>query len=119
MKLISLVIPISLFVSACAPQSPNGVSRPSISSNPRTYLRSFPLGKISEDELLQYVGAPTRSHESGSKRFLTYDVATKHNPGVLEYTYVVQGGVVQDVTYTNAGNFFGAVQKESASSLQR
>lgn len=119
MKLLLLAVPVALLTASCAPQSAHGVSRPSISSNPRSYLRSFPLGKITEGEILQFVGSPTRTHESGNQRFLTYDVATKHNPGVLQYTYVIQGGVVQDVTYTNAGNFFGAIQKETASSLQR
>lgn len=119
MKPILITLTFLFAVVSCAPQSPNGVSRPSISTNPRSYLRSFPLGKISEDEIMNYVGAPTRTAESGGKRYLTYDVATSHNSGVLEYTYVVQGGVVQDVTYTNAGNFFGAIQKESARSLQQ
>jgi hypothetical protein len=119
MKLHPVIIPLFLFASGCAPQSPSGVIRPSISSDPRSYLRGFPLGKVTEDELLQQVGSPTRTHVNESKRLLTYDIATKHNPGVLEYTYVIQKNVVQDVTYTNAGNFFGVVQRESASSLQR
>jgi len=119
MKILSVLLSSCFLAISCAPQSSNGVSRPSISTNPRSYLRSFPLSKISEDEIIQYVGAPTRTLEAGGKRYLTYDVATSHNPGVLEYTYIVQNGLVQDVTYTNAGNFFGAIQKESAQSLQR
>lgn len=119
MKTLFIALSTTLLIPSCAPQSANGVSRPSISTNPRSYLRSFPLRVTTENEVLSYVGAPTRTHEGGGNRYLTYDIATSHSPGVLEYTYVVQRGHVEDVTYTNAGNFFGAIQKESAQNLQK
>jgi len=99
-------------------KSPSGVSRPGLSTNPRGYLRNFPLGKVPADEVIQYVGTPDKSYTLAGRDYIAYDIEPKQGNGKIEYTYIVKDGVVVDVTYLNSGNFFGVTQRESASELQ-
>jgi hypothetical protein len=99
-------------------KSPNGVYRPSLSTNAKSYLRNFPLAKVPAEEVVQYVGAPDKSYSLGGKDYVTYDIEPKGGKGTIEYTFVVKDGVVVEVTYLNSGNFFGVTQHESALKLQ-
>jgi hypothetical protein len=118
-KLFVVAALASLPIAATASdKSPNGVYRPSLSTNARSYLRSFPLAKVPADEVVQYVGAPDKTYSLGGKDYVTYDIEPKGGRGTIEYTFVVKDGVVVEVTYLNSGNFFGVTQHESAVSLQ-
>ena len=114
------MVVIALFIVGCATGrvSENGIYRPSLSTYPRPYLKSFPLDKISEAELIEYVGMPDKTYSSGSAKYFTIDIGSKNSNGKIEYTYIISSGVVHNVTYVNAGNFFGVTQNESARLLQ-
>lgn len=98
-------------------KSANGVYRPTLSTNPKKYLREFQLGKAAIDEVVQYVGTPDKTFSLGSSDFVTYNIDPDDN-GVIEYTFEIRDGVVVNVTYLNSGNFFGVTQRESAKALQ-
>ena len=106
------------FFAMASDKSPNGVYRPSLSTNAKAYLRSFPLAKVSAEEVVQYVGAPDKTYSLGGKDYVTYDIEPKGGKGTIEYTFVVKDGVVVELTYLNSGNFFGVTQHESAVALQ-
>ncbi|MGO1003239.1 hypothetical protein [Lysobacter sp. CA196] len=99
-------------------KSVNGVYRPTLSTNPKKYLRDFPLGKIATEEIIQYVGSPDKNFSLNGSDFVTYNISPKQTSGVIEYTFEIRGGIVINVTYLNSGNFFGATQRESAKELQ-
>lgn len=98
--------------------SPNGVYRPTLSTSARSYLKKFPLNRVSPDEIVQYVGTPDKTANVAGSDYLTYNIEPKSGSGVIEYTFIVKDGVVVNVTYLNSGNFFGVTQRESAIQLQ-
>ncbi|MEW9571537.1 hypothetical protein ABQJ54_07225 [Rhodanobacter sp. Si-c] len=98
--------------------SPNGVYRPTLATNARSYLKKFPLNRVSPDEIVQYVGTPDKTASIAGSDYLTYNIEPKKGNGIIEYTFIVKGGVVVNVTYLNSGNFFGVTQRESAVQLQ-
>lgn len=94
------------------------LKRPTLSNNPRTYLKKIPLdGSISVDDVLSSIGTPDKTFERAGQEYLTYNISPKSN-GVIEYTYVIKDGKLIDATYVNSGNFFGVTQRESAKALQ-
>ena len=124
MKNLLLVIVLALAFgipashASAGDTSPNGVSRPTLSTWPKTYLKDFPLGRVSADELIQYVGTPDKTYSLGGSDFVTINIEPKSGNGVIEYTFEVKNGIVVNVTYLNSGNFFGVTQRESAKELQ-
>ncbi len=98
--------------------SPNGIYRPALSTWPKTYLKNFPLNRITADEVIQYVGTPDKTFSLGGSDFMTINIEPKNGNGVIEYTFEMKNGVVVNVTYLNSGNFFGVTQRESAKELQ-
>jgi len=98
--------------------SPNGVYRPTLATSAKSYLKKFPLNRVTPDEIVQYVGAPDKTANIAGSDYLTYNIEPKKGSGIIEYTFVVKGGVVVNVTYLNSGNFFGVTQRESALQLQ-
>ncbi|WP_152984574.1 hypothetical protein [Stenotrophomonas terrae] len=115
--LLALLMLTSGWVQA-KDKSENGVFRPTLSTNPKSYLREFPLAKVGGGEVIQYVGTPDKTFSLGGSDFITYNIATRSNSGIIEYTFEVKDGVVVNVTYLNSGNFFGVTQRESAKELQ-
>lgn len=98
--------------------SPNGVYRPTLATSARSYLKKFPLNRVTPDEIVQYVGTPDKTANIAGSDYLTYNIEPKKGNGVIEYTFIIKGGVVVNVTYLNSGNFFGVTQRESAIQLQ-
>lgn len=98
--------------------SPNGIYRPTLATSARSYLKKFPLNRVTPDEIVQYVGTPDKTANIAGSDYLTYNIEPKKGNGVIEYTFIVKGGVVVNVTYLNSGNFFGVTQRESAIQLQ-
>lgn len=88
-------------------------------TNPKKYLREFPLNKAAQDEVIQYMGTPDKTYSLSGSDFLTYSIGTKTASGVVEYTFEIKEGLVINVTYLNSGNFFGVTQRESAKQLQQ
>lgn len=115
----AVVLAVLPIIAIAADKSPNGVYRPSLSTNARSYLRDFPLNKVPADEIVQYVGAPDKSYSLSGKDYITYDIEPKGGKGIIEYTFAVKDGLVVEVTYLNSGNFFGVTQRESAIALQK
>jgi hypothetical protein len=99
-------------------KSANGVFRPTLSTNPKSYLKKFPLNVAVVDEVIQYVGTPDKTLSLSGSDFITYNIAPKSANGIIEYTFEIKDGVVVNVTYLNSGNFFGVTQRESAKQLQ-
>ncbi len=118
-KLLLLVIMLLMTMPVFAGRkSENGVFRPTLSTLPKSYLKKFPLNKITADEVIQYVGTPDKTFARDGVEYLTVNISPKSD-GVIEYTFQIKDGVVINVTYLNSGNFFGVTQRESAIELQK
>lgn len=119
---ITLLVLLSALIAGgviAKDKSVNGVFRPTLSTNPKSYLRDFKLNTATPDEVIQYVGTPDKTFSLGGSDFITYNIAAKKEAsGIIEYTFEVKDGVVVNVTYLNSGNFFGVTQRESAKQLQ-
>lgn len=109
---------LGLGVAYAGNTSPNRVYRPTLATSARSYLKKFPLNRVTPDEIVQYVGTPDKTANVAGSDYLTYNIEPKKGNGVIEYTFIVKGGVVVNVTYLNSGNFFGVTQRESAVQLQ-
>jgi len=99
-------------------KSEHGVYRPTLMTNPKSYLKKFALGEATTDEVIQYLGTPDKTMSLAGSDYLTYSIAPKTSTGVIEYTFEIKDGKVVNVTYLNSGNFFGVTQRESAKVLQ-
>jgi hypothetical protein len=107
-----------LFLTGVSLAGDYSLKRPTLSNNPRTYLKNIPLdGSISVDDVLSSIGTPDKTFERAGQEYLTYNISPKAN-GVIEYTYVIKDGKLIEATYVNSGNFFGVTQRESAKALQ-
>jgi|SRR5690348_1969126 len=123
MKKICLAMVLCLFLglagqALAGEASPNGIYRPTLSTWPKTYLKNFPLNRITTEEVVQYVGTPDKTFSLGGSDFMTINIEPKRGGGIIEYTFEIKNGVVVNVTYLNSGNFFGVTQRESAKELQ-
>lgn len=114
----AVAVMVASLSASSSGKGPDGVYRPSLSTNAKSYLRDFQLGKVPVEEVLHYVGAPDKSYSLGGKDYVTYEIEPKGGRGTIEYTFVIKGGFVVEVTYLNSGNFFGVTQRESAVALQ-
>ena len=104
-KLIALAL--ALFVlSGCTPA---GGIRPTKFSNPSSYLQTFPLGEITEKDMLAQVGPPDRVVEFGGKKAWVYRVQESGN---RTFTYIFGGATVGDVVYNENGGLNGASARE-------
>ena len=116
-SLLLLTLAIATSTVAAKDKSEHGVYRPTLSTNPKSYLKKFQLNVTTTDEIVQYVGTPDKTMSLSGSDFLTYNISPNKG-GVIEYTFEIKEGVVVNVTYLNSGNFFGVTQRESAKKLQ-
>ncbi len=113
-----LLLLVVTSTALAANKSANGVFRPTLSTNPKSYLKKFPLDKVTAEEVIEYVGTPDKSMTRNGVEYLTVNIDPDQT-GVIEYTFEVKDGLVVNVTYLNSGNFFGVTQRESAKELQK
>jgi hypothetical protein len=72
--------------------------------HPPSYLADFPLGTVTETELLAKVGPPDRTLDMGGKFGFVYDhnKANRYVGNIRrQFTYIMVNGVVDDVLYTD------------------
>lgn len=116
--LLLVAMLVAAFPSVAKDASPNGIYRPTLATNARSYLRKLQLGKITAEEVVQYLGTPDKTFQMSGSDYLTYNIS-KQSQGTIEYTFQLKDGVVVNATYLNSGNFFGVTQRESALELQK
>jgi hypothetical protein len=95
-----------LALSACAAA---GGLKPTIFTAPPSYLDSFPLGTITESEMISKVGPPDKTIEFGGKKAFVYQLGEGY--GIRTFTYSFDGGVVTDVLYNDSGPYNGITAK--------
>lgn len=83
--------------------------RPSVFTSVPRYLAAFPIGTLSEADLVAQVGPPARSVDYPAGRGLVYEVGEGY--GLRTYTYIVKGGVVSDVLYNDNSSWNGKTAK--------
>ena len=93
---------ISFFLlTACAA----GGLRPSIMTSPTGYLQHFPVGQVTEAQMIQKAGPPTRYAEIQGHRAMVYEVGRGY--GLRTFTYILDDGKVADVLYNDNGPYNG------------
>ena len=96
----------TILLSGCASVGPNGGGKPTIMTNPPSYLQSFPLNSMTQDQLIQDLGVPDKSIEIGDQLYLSYELG--EGWGEREYIYVLEDDVVIDVRYNDQGPYNGS-----------
>lgn len=102
----------SIILTGCASVGPHGSDKPTIMTNPPSYLESFPLNSVTQGQLVQDLGVPDKSINVGNQTLLSYEVG--EGWGEREYIYVIEDDVVTDVRYNAQGPYNGS----SASEMQ-
>ena len=102
-----LVIAATLLFSACAA----GGLKPSIMTSPPGYLQSFPLGSVTETEMISKAGPPDRTIDIDGKKAFVYQFGELL--GVRTFTYMFERGVIADVLYNDNGPYNGSTAKKA------
>ena len=110
---VQCVLAVLFVLAGCAATGPNGTPVPSVVTNPASYLEDFPLNSVTKDDLIEDVGMPDKSMESGGQTYLSYEIG--EGWGEREYIYVIEDGVVTNIRYNDQGPYNGS----SAKRLQR
>jgi hypothetical protein len=105
MRLGVLMIMVLISVNAIA-----AGLKPSVMTMPPKYLSSFPLGTLSESDMLSKVGPPDRTLEIDGKKVFVYQLGQGY--GLRTFTYTFDGGVVVDVLYNDSGPYNGMTAKQ-------
>lgn len=93
-------------LSACAAA---GGLKPTIFTAPPSYLASFPLGTVTEAEMIAKIGPPDKTIEVAGKKAFVYQLGKGY--GIRTFTYTFDGGVVVDVLYNDSGPYNGSTAK--------
>jgi len=112
MKMIIPLLTLMVFLSitGCASVSKDGISKPTIYTSPTSYLKSFPLGSITEESLINHLGLPDKSTQLNGKNYYSYEIGTGY--GEKQYIYEVNDGIVTNVRYNDQGMYNGSSAKE-------
>lgn len=104
-RFLGLII-AGVLLSGCASVGPNGSGKPTIMTNPPSYLKSFQLNSVTQDKLIQDLGVPDKSIEIGDQVYLSYQLG--EGWGEREYIYVLEENLVVDVRYNAQGPYNGS-----------
>ena len=96
-----VVLLATAILSACAVGG--GGLKPTIMTSPTNYLDTFPVGKVTEAEIVAQVGPPDRTTEIGGKKALVYELGEGY--GKRTYSYIIDKGMVVDVLYNDQGPY--------------
>ncbi|WP_155903242.1 hypothetical protein [Marinobacter gelidimuriae] len=108
-RFLGLII-VVIILSGCASVGPNGSGKPTIMTNPPSYLQSFPLNSITQDQLIQDLGVPDKSIEIGDQLYLSYQLG--EGWGEREYIYALEDNLVTDVRYNDQGPYNGSSARQ-------
>lgn len=105
-----LTLVVLLSITGCASVSKEGISKPTIYTSPTSYLENFPLGSITEENLINHLGLPDKSTQLNGKSYYSYEVGSGY--GERQYIYEVSGGIVTNVRYNDQGMYNGSSAKK-------
>lgn len=108
-----ITIMLAILISGCATPTKDGYSKPTIMTNPLSYLGSFPLGNVSKDSLISNLGIPDKTSELDGKTYYSYELGNGY--GKRQYVYELTNGVVTDVRYHDQGPYNGSSAKQQQS----
>lgn len=81
----------------------------SIWTNPKTYLKEFPIG-IDQAEIYNQLGVPVNTMRMGEKEIWVYQVGEGY--GLRKFSFEILNGKVIDVRYNDQGPWNGKTAKE-------
>ena len=96
------LIATALWLTACAA----GGLKPTLTTSPPSYLRSFPLASLTEFDLVAQAGPPNSTLEIAGKKAFVYRLGEDF--GARTFTYTFDNGVVTDVIYNDNGPYNGS-----------
>ena len=109
-KTISLIV-ITMFclMTSCATPVADGYSKPTILTNPLSYLSKFPLGKVTKESLINNLGVPDETINLKGKTCCSYELGEGY--GKRQFVYELTDGIVTDVHYHDQGPYNGSSAK--------
>lgn len=78
--------------------------------DPWQYLDSFPIGQVSENQLLEQIGPPDNTYQVKEKAFHTYLAG---HGSAEKFIFTVEKGMVTDVTFSTPMVFPGVAYSAS------
>jgi hypothetical protein len=112
-KIAMIVVVMSLLIAGCAATNKDGYSKPTIMTNPLSYLDSFPLGKVSKESVIGNLGIPDKTSEFEGKTYYSYELGEGY--GKRQYVYELTNSIVTDVRYNDQGPYNGSSAKQRQS----
>jgi hypothetical protein len=103
MRYISLFAIIAL--TACATQSVGGLTRPTLITNPESYLATVGLNTHKKADAVNVVGPPHRQASAEGRDYWTYRLSDQG--ARARYTYIFEGDMLVDVRYNQDLGSFG------------
>ena len=115
MKKVAILFAITLyfFVSGCGTPVKDGYYKPTIFSNPLSLLDSFPLGKVTKENLINNLGVPDKTSVLEGKTYYSYGFG--EGGGKRQYVYELTDDIVTDVRYHDQGPYNGSSAKQRQS----
>lgn len=104
------IVILAASLSACATPSNSGVSKPTLFTGPLSYLSSFPLNRVSKNELVTNLGVPNNVQKLDDKEYLSYELGAGY--GLKQYVYEITGDIITDVRYHDQGPYNGQSAKQ-------
>ncbi len=99
------IIIITIFLYGCV-----GGLKPSILTMPPSYLSSFPLNTITEEEMMFKSGPPDKNIKIGDKKAMVYQMG--EHLGKRTYTYILDNDLIIDVLYNDDGPYNGSTARK-------
>jgi hypothetical protein len=107
MRTVLLILLVAL--SACAMTSR---LKPTMLTVPAVYVDSFPLGKVSEAEMISAFGPPDETSAIDGQKTLVYAVRKENQFLNRTFTYIFADDVVVDVIHHDSGPYDGISAKK-------
>jgi len=86
-----------------------GGLKPTLGTSPPSYLESFPLGTVTETEMISVAGPPDWTYTVSGKHAFVYQLGDRD--GIRTFTYLFDHGVVVDVLYNHSGPHDGSTAR--------
>lgn len=85
----------------------------SIWTNPKTYLKKFPLNETTQTQIYEALGAPESTLKMGGLDVWIYKYGEGY--GLRKYSFEIKDGIVVEVRYNDQGPYNG----KTASGMQK
>ena len=96
---------LALLLVSCATQPMGGLTRPGLTTNPKTYLQTVGLDRYTKQDVVNIIGPPHRQATVDGLEYWTYQLS--ESGARARYTYIFDDAVLVDVRYNQDLGSYG------------